>query len=222
MKKQTIGLMYAVIFCFLFSYLIPCYAADTTIHGCYNKKSGALRVVAEGGKCKKSELPISWNQQCSECSAGSSNAVKVFDAKNQYLGILTDWKPSQSTPIYVPSLKKIVRITAESGGRIANRDLFYESSDCTGTYYVQSTFFDSYYEIYENLGKYYTGTDIIPKTISVQSIKSHRYGVCINNNNLYTYYPDYWDPFPWSYAVVVGAEVTLPFTLPITYPLLLE
>ena len=221
MRRQKKGLICSVLLCFLFSCVIPCYATDTRIHGCYKKKGGAVRLIGKEGQCKKSELPISWNQQCNECPAESSNAVKVFDVKNQYLGILTDRKPSQATSIYVPSLKKIVTIQAISGGRISYIDLFYESSDCTGTYYVLSTFFDSYYEIYENLGKYYTGTDIIPKTINVQSIKSHSNNVCINNNNLNTYYPG-GNPFPWSYDVVEGAEVTLPFNLPITYPLLLE
>jgi hypothetical protein len=32
-----------------------------TIYACYSKKSGAMRFVAEPGKCKKTESEISWN-----------------------------------------------------------------------------------------------------------------------------------------------------------------
>jgi hypothetical protein len=32
-----------------------------TIHGCYNNRNGALRIVNEGTSCGKSETAISWN-----------------------------------------------------------------------------------------------------------------------------------------------------------------
>ena len=36
---------------------------DGVIHGCYKKRTGALRVVDEGTACKAKEIAISWNQQ---------------------------------------------------------------------------------------------------------------------------------------------------------------
>jgi hypothetical protein len=36
--------------------------SGTAIHGCYQKKSGNLRVIAAGKKCRKSERAIGWNQ----------------------------------------------------------------------------------------------------------------------------------------------------------------
>ena len=35
---------------------------DGVIHACFKKKSGKLRVIAEGKPCAKSETVISWNQ----------------------------------------------------------------------------------------------------------------------------------------------------------------
>ena len=34
-----------------------------TIHGCFQKSNGNLRVVESAGNCRTSETPISWNQQ---------------------------------------------------------------------------------------------------------------------------------------------------------------
>jgi hypothetical protein len=38
------------------------HASGGQINGCVSKKTGALRVVSAGAKCRKSEKPISWNQ----------------------------------------------------------------------------------------------------------------------------------------------------------------
>jgi hypothetical protein len=37
-------------------------SADGTIHGCYKKDGGALRVVKGGGGCKAGERALSWNR----------------------------------------------------------------------------------------------------------------------------------------------------------------
>ena len=37
--------------------------ADGVIHGCYEERSGAVRVVEAGAACDRRELPIQWNQQ---------------------------------------------------------------------------------------------------------------------------------------------------------------
>jgi hypothetical protein len=43
---------------------------DGTINGCYAKKSGALRVVPAGKKCRKGELPLSFSQKGDPGAAG--------------------------------------------------------------------------------------------------------------------------------------------------------
>jgi hypothetical protein len=37
--------------------------AGGAIHGCYQKRTGVLRVIGAGRRCSKGEKPISWNQQ---------------------------------------------------------------------------------------------------------------------------------------------------------------
>ena len=38
-------------------------SAGGAIHGCYQKRTGLLRVIGAGKRCSKGEKPISWNQQ---------------------------------------------------------------------------------------------------------------------------------------------------------------
>jgi hypothetical protein len=37
--------------------------AGGAIHGCYQKRTGILRVIGAGKRCSKGEKPISWNQK---------------------------------------------------------------------------------------------------------------------------------------------------------------
>jgi len=46
---------------FLASAIIPA-AAEDVINACVNKKTGAVRIVSEPGKCKRTEDSLSWNQ----------------------------------------------------------------------------------------------------------------------------------------------------------------
>src|ERR1039458_1524599 len=57
------------------------YAASTipgpggVIHGCYQKRTGALRVVKSGQKCKKGELAVSWNQKGQTGALGKTGPI---------------------------------------------------------------------------------------------------------------------------------------------------
>jgi hypothetical protein len=46
---------------FLICAVIPA-SADDVVYGCYNRKTGLLRVVEGQYDCRRSENPISWNQ----------------------------------------------------------------------------------------------------------------------------------------------------------------
>jgi len=46
---------------FLVSAVIPA-DADDVINGCYNRKTGIIRIVEEPYTCKKYENPMSWNR----------------------------------------------------------------------------------------------------------------------------------------------------------------
>ena len=40
----------------------PCQGDDNLIYGCYQKSNGQLRIVSDTTKCKKTEIPIQWDQ----------------------------------------------------------------------------------------------------------------------------------------------------------------
>ena len=56
-----LALVVVLITAFLGSTVIPV-TADNVINACVSKKTGAVRIVSEPGKCKRSENPLSWNQ----------------------------------------------------------------------------------------------------------------------------------------------------------------
>lgn len=56
-----LALAIVLITTFLASITIPASAEDV-INACVNKKTGALRIVSEPGKCRSAEAPLSWNQ----------------------------------------------------------------------------------------------------------------------------------------------------------------
>ncbi len=58
-KRITVGIGIGVLFLAL--PFLPAYGQ--TIHGCYAKNNGQLRVLAPGQACNPSEIPIDWNVQ---------------------------------------------------------------------------------------------------------------------------------------------------------------
>ena len=46
--------------------------SNGTIHGCYQKNSGNLRVVESASDCRNSELAITWNQQGPQGATGAT------------------------------------------------------------------------------------------------------------------------------------------------------
>ncbi len=55
------ALVVVLITAFFASTVIPA-AAENVINACVNKKTGAVRIVSQPGKCKRAEDPLSWNQ----------------------------------------------------------------------------------------------------------------------------------------------------------------
>src|SRR3954471_21443786 len=48
-------------------------SADGTIHGCYKKDGGALRVVKGAGGCKAGERALSWNRGVAKVTVRRGN-----------------------------------------------------------------------------------------------------------------------------------------------------
>jgi len=129
-----------------------------------------------------------------------TGAIDVYDANNQYLGILVS--PYET---YYPPLKKSIRFDLGRGS-ITSQRLSFESDDCSGQPYVSS--FTSY-AIIENSGKYYTGEMSTP--IFMDFYTQLLQGECLT-------FPS--RPYPFN--AVKAIEVTLPFTLPVALPLRFE
>ena len=55
--------------------------ADGTINGCYDQKSGDLRVIAAETACGKGELPISWNVKGQTGAQGPQGAAGPLGAQ---------------------------------------------------------------------------------------------------------------------------------------------
>ena len=208
MKK--LAFVFGTIIVFIVSASIICSGEENIIKGCYQKKNGQLRIVSDRSKCKKSEIPISWNLKGPQGPKGDTGpmgpqgipgGVQVFDANGQYLGIsLGGYYPS----VFVPALSRSVRINTETG-EITPASLSFATDDCTGTPYLSGA---ASYEAYQfSLGshKIYTGEGMIPETRYVYSYFNIN-GSCVTQKN-----------GPW--PLVKAIEMTLPFSIPVALPL---
>jgi len=87
--KHKHALMLPLIFFCTFAICLSVCAADSTIHGCYKKMNGQLRILNEGSKCLPSEAPISWNQAGPPGPAGTSNAGASIPVRQMEAGLCT-------------------------------------------------------------------------------------------------------------------------------------
>ncbi len=108
-------------------------------------------------------------------SFGSSQAAKLIDRTGQVLGEFI----YEECP-YVRTLQKIVCIDDFSSdttelGFIEQRDIYFTSTDCTGTAYATGQWQTQY--IYRDATLYYTGKASAPPT--AQTLQSYSYdGTC--------------------------------------------
>ena len=112
---RKLFIVIGVILALLVATSIRSSAEENVINGCYHKVSGQLRIVNDLSECVPSELPISWNQT----SQSVSDAVKVYDANNQYLGILIDHSIGNlnnfTVIVFNPYMKKSIAISKVDG-----------------------------------------------------------------------------------------------------------
>ena len=60
---KTLTVIMLIILSMITVSIMPCYADDSVINGCYQKKTGLLRIVDNPADCLPSEGAISWNVQ---------------------------------------------------------------------------------------------------------------------------------------------------------------
>jgi len=153
----------------------------------------------------------------------SNKALRVYDANGQELGIVVDHNGPFST-IFSPTMQKFIyiQIDTDTGtnasiyGQFRGTQAFYQSSDCTGTPYI-----DALSVTNESLSNdlivftpqaFYTilNSDT-PITISPKSVAAWSYGAnslkCFANTG------------PDIQAYPLTHQVSLPFTIPLALPL---
>lgn len=181
MKNKWLGSTLG--FIFLMAVTAQVGAAEGVISGCYKKNKGTLRIISDISECDASEAGISWNisgQQGPQGEPGPmgpagergpAGAIHVYDANNQYLGILVShWdvdpainNPTESLPhilmVFNPASKQFIPVN-KGDGNVFNRttgSLYYESPDCTGTPhamqygYIGVVMYDKYLKGYYKL-----------------------------------------------------------------------
>lgn len=191
-------LLMTLMICFL------SHANDSAINGCYKKIGGQLRIVNDVNECLPSEVPISLNPISSRMP--SSTGIKVYDADDQFLGILLDEEgsPYYRMKVFVPLLSRVVLI-GYGDGEIPFNHIYFPTDDCSGIPYGNPAM---RYQVFQtDNGRYFTSEDSQVERISVGSWLN--YGVTC------------WK-FPVDMTVIRLREVTLPFSLPITHPLRFE
>jgi hypothetical protein len=187
---------------------LPLFMATTVasqeINACMNKRSGALRIVSDQSKCKKTETFMSWNQK-------GPGVHEAYDASEKYLGTIVSTSGKTIT-IYIPSLKKFVNFSLFTG-EILYSDFWYSGTGCSGQPFLAS----SDIICRSNDGKLYYGSypssHEVFKSRSVANLDL-RYGTIGS-----TCQEEPGGPDSEVFQTAELLEGELPFTVPVSLPL---
>ncbi len=210
------------------------------IKGCYNKRTGALRIA---NKCKTGELPITWNIQGPKGDPGIQgpegapgySGPMVYDANNQTLGILVDYP----NVFFLPSVGKFIDLKDLI---VPKTDMWFQDTQCSGTPYFPASAagpFALNHFVYNHNGSYFTPANGLSKNIAsiriVDNCSPTSFTCTIICRHLYCPQINPCVPVDdlipldksclgelviWeNHPVNVAEQVTLPFTEPISLPL---
>jgi hypothetical protein len=142
---------------------------------------------------------------------GPAGAIDVYDANGQYLGQLLEagYPFAGQINIYLPSLQSTI-VLADDDMYTASKKvgLFFESNDCTGQAYVNKEYHMMVFKNNPNDSIAYKalGTPVI-NVLAYNSVLDD--GQCVPQNNNAS-------------NQIAVEEVTIPFALPVAWPLILE
>lgn len=190
---------------------------DHKIYGCVKDK-GEFRIVSAPGKCKHKETPIYWDMAGSKESGGeqvppvepapaNGGSVKVYDANDQFLGILLN--NGASVEVFIPDLNLDTLIDTATG-EIAIGYTTYESTDCKGEPMI------SIYSSGNRLWRYSINGEEIYMTGTGIPVQKEGHSVWYGSNNICQ--DTSWEKmfFPDSISI---PKKDIPFTLPVALPL---
>ena len=201
------------------------------------KLKGYLRIVSDCSECRIWEDCISWNVAGPQGLEGpegppgrrgatgrtgppgpkgppgapGQGCIKVYDAGDQFLGILSS-PGGTAVTIFMPDLKLFISLSKEGGGVPESVCTFcYESNDCTGQPYSSGKL--DYVFKHQDDGKYYI-------------MSSEKEEIQVNSRQHYLIEPIGCYPEPGNvralYPVFEIQEKDIPFILPVGLPLRFE
>jgi hypothetical protein len=189
--------------------LLACEAgADTTL--CIHKKTGRVRAVPTGA-CKGREEAV----KVADPAAQSVGAIQVYDANNQFLGLLTGDANPYGASIYIPSLRASFAIQPIGDGTTGDSDnqewddrrLYYASSDCSGPAYIRTSFAGKIVKSEHGFVVYENAIQKI-QTNGFKWFPNYQCSTNSTNNSNYVYM-----------IVDSPTPITLPFQTPVALPL---
>jgi hypothetical protein len=136
-----------------------------TAYGCYDRRSGTLRKVADANQCRPEEIFISWTvPQDAKPSYPSIPSIKpqppkpptasrisVYDAEDRFIGLLLDARPPHqsggdgspagrgSLTFYLSDLDKFIEVVDDGSSISANfssKPFYYDRLNCRGNAYI--------------------------------------------------------------------------------------
>lgn len=131
----------------------------------------------------------------------SEAEITVYNAEGSLLGILVGNSSSNTADVYIPSIDRTLNINL-STGEITGRDIYFESSDCSGASYVLP---ETSYRIIKNGEVYLTGKKVAPVSLLTNSVFRSYNSSCELLNAV-------------RYAVPAEG-IALPFKMPVSLPL---
>ena len=152
--------------------------------------------------------------------------VRLYDANGQYIGIVDIQAADRA---FIPSLGCTVLLTPveETGGNLSVDlaydwypvEIHYESTDCSGTGYVDPAgrsggFIPNRCVRVKETGELFLIQFQNPKKVVSRSYRLNTSQQCVQDSRSYTYVPIYGYPAP-----ITPLQATLPFTTPLAYPL---
>lgn len=199
---------------------------DTEVNACVNNKTGSVRILNFiGGQCSKSETSLVWNKQGPAGPQGiqgdkgdkgdpgtNGSSLHLYDANNQDLGILIDMQSTWATffVTYLPVQRMFLSFGQNRDSLSVNVGpayfgLYFLQENCEGTPYVNDSGNPMGAVIsHGNRAFRYTNEDVLH---GGQPLSTLEYPTgCLNSlAGAGTLYP--------------MEEITLPFTLPLAWPL---
>jgi hypothetical protein len=135
--------------------------------------------------------------------------ILVYDAKNQYLGILVSVSGAgegpngnQGATVFLPDSNSLIFLNVAWGGKPDNYPIIFKSNDCTGQPYS-----DYWTNVIYNSSKLYASNGEPGELVSGEGSGRQPTGECNS---------------PWgagTYMRFPAKEVTVPFTFPVSFPL---